>query len=133
MGKTPVVGVKDRETNKVSAEVVDKTDKPTLQGFVEERTEDSAIVYTDEARAYVGLDRAHEAIRHSVWRVCAWTGTHEWARIVLGEHEARYQGVYHWMSAKHLHRYVSEFEGRHNDRPLDSAHSDDLHGAGHDG
>ena len=31
-----------------------------------------------------------------------------------------YQGVYHWMSEKHLHRYVSEFEGRHNDRPLDT-------------
>ena len=31
-----------------------------------------------------------------------------------------YQGVYHWMSEKHLHRYVVEFEGRHNDRPLDT-------------
>lgn len=24
------------------------------------------------------------------------------------------------MSAEHLHRYVWEFEGRHNDRPLDT-------------
>ena len=32
-----------------------------------------------------------------------------------------YQGVYHWMSAKHLHRYVSKFEGRHNNRPMDTA------------
>ena len=31
-----------------------------------------------------------------------------------------YQGVYHWMSVKHLHRYVAEFEGRHNSRPLDT-------------
>ena len=31
-----------------------------------------------------------------------------------------YQGIYHWFSVKHLHRYVSEFEGRHNDRPLDT-------------
>ena len=31
-----------------------------------------------------------------------------------------YQGVYHQFSAKHLHRYVGEFEGRHNDRPLNT-------------
>lgn len=31
-----------------------------------------------------------------------------------------YQGIYHWMSEKHLHRYIAEFEGHHNDRPLDT-------------
>ncbi len=30
-----------------------------------------------------------------------------------------YKGTYYWMSAKHLDRYVREFEGRHNDRPRD--------------
>ena len=28
--------------------------------------------------------------------------------------------LYHQMSAKHLGRYVREFVGRHNDRPLDT-------------
>ena len=31
-----------------------------------------------------------------------------------------YVGVYHQMSAKHLHRYASEFEGRHNSRSNDT-------------
>ena len=31
-----------------------------------------------------------------------------------------YTGIYHWMSTKHLHRYVTEFEGRHNSRPMDT-------------
>ena len=120
VGKTAVVGVKDRETGQVDAEVVERTDKATLQEFVEDRTEDSAIVYTDEASAYVGLDREHEAVKHSVGefvRGQAHTNGLEsfWANMKRG-----YQGVYHWMSAKHLHRYVSEFEGRHNDRPLDT-------------
>ena len=34
VGKTAVVGAKDRATNKVAARVVDATDKRTLQGFV---------------------------------------------------------------------------------------------------
>ena len=31
-----------------------------------------------------------------------------------------YVGVYHWFSIKHLHRYVTDFEGRHNDRRLNT-------------
>ena len=31
-----------------------------------------------------------------------------------------YHGTYHHMSEKHLGRYVSEFAGRHNHRPLDT-------------
>lgn len=31
-----------------------------------------------------------------------------------------YQGTFHHMSPKHLHRYIDEFEGRHNDRPSDT-------------
>lgn len=32
-----------------------------------------------------------------------------------------YTGTYHHISPKHLHRYVDEFAGRHNMRPLDTA------------
>ena len=120
VGKTPVVGVKDRETGKVAAEVVDRVDKPTVQDFVEEHTDADAIIYTDEAAVYIGIDRTHEAVRHSVGeyvRGQAHTNGPEsfWANMKRG-----YQGIYHWMSEKHLHRYIAEFEGRHNDRPLDT-------------
>ena len=120
VGKTPVVGVKDRKTNQVSASPVEKTDKETLQGFVEDRTETSAIVYTDEARAYIGIPREHHTVRHSVGeyvRDQAHTNGMEsfWANMKRG-----YTGIYHWMSTKHLHRYVTEFEGRHNSRLMDT-------------
>ena len=32
-----------------------------------------------------------------------------------------YIGTFHRMSPKHLDRYVAEFAGRHNARPLDTA------------
>ena len=120
VGKTAVVGVKDRETNQVDAQVVESTDKRTLQSFVVDRTEPDAQVYTDEARAYVGLPRPHEAVRHSVGeyvREQAHTNGMEsfWALMKRG-----YYGVYHKMSVKHLQRYVNEFSGRHNVRDLDT-------------
>ena len=55
VGKTAVVGVKDRDSNRVSAKVVESTDKSTLQGFVIDHTAPGATVYSDEAAAYVGL------------------------------------------------------------------------------
>ena len=57
-GKVAVTGIRDRSTGKVKAQVVERTDAPTLQGFVYESTEREAVVYTDEARAYEGLRRA---------------------------------------------------------------------------
>lgn len=38
-----------------------------------------------------------------------------WASLKRG-----YIGVYHWFSVKHRGRYVWEFSGRHNFRPLDT-------------
>ena len=38
VGKTAVVGMKNRDTNQVQAEVVETTDKQTLQNFVVENT-----------------------------------------------------------------------------------------------
>jgi transposase-like protein len=120
VGKTPIAGVKDRAANQVDAAVVERTDGPTLREFVHQRTEPTATVYTDEAAAYRRLDRPHEAVAHSVGeyvRGMAHTNGMEsfWAMMKRG-----YTGVYHWMSPKHLHRYVNEFSGRHNQRPLDT-------------
>ena len=67
------------------------------------------------------MPRQHEAVKHGVSeyvRGMAHTNGMEshWAALKRG-----YDGVYHHMSAKHLPRYVTEFEGRHNRRPLDTA------------
>ena len=120
VGKTAVVGMKDRDTNRVEAEVVETTDKHTLQGFVAVNTEVDAVVYTDEHRSYLGLPRPHQAVKHSAKEYVdgmAHTNGIEsfWANLKRG-----YQGVYHNWSAKHTSRYVAEFAGRHNVRPLDT-------------
>jgi transposase-like protein len=119
-GKTPVVGIKDRETNQVKAQVVPSTNRPTLQAFVTENTTPETIVYTDEASAYSGLPREHVAVKHSVGeyvREQAHTIGLEsfWSVLKRG-----FNGTFHHINPRHLHRYIGEFSGRHNDRPSDT-------------
>ena len=118
-GKRPVVGIKDRDTRRVQAQVVDDTTKATLHDFVERRRTEGAKVYTDEARAYEGLEN-REAVKHGVGeyvRGMAHTNGVEsfWSMLKRG-----YMGTYHHMSWKHLQRYVNEFTGRHNIRDMDT-------------
>ncbi len=120
VGKTAVVGIKDRATNEVRAEVVTDTTGETLQDFVEENTEEDAMVYTDDAKAYKGVEREHEAVRHSVSeyvRGQAHTNGIEsfWAML-----KRAHGGTFHKISPKHLQRYVSEFAGKHNIRNSDT-------------
>ena len=122
VGKTAVVGMMDRDSGQVKAEVIGSTDKETLQGFVKEHTTEKATVYTDEALAYRNMPREHGVVKHSVGEYVngqIYTNGMEsfWSMLKRG-----YNGVYHQMSPKHLHRYVSEFSGRHNNRSLDTQH-----------
>ena len=55
VGKAAVIGMKDRETNRVTATTIDRTDAPTLQGFVLGQVTDGAKVYTDDHGGYHGL------------------------------------------------------------------------------
>ena len=120
VGKTAVVGMIERDTRRVKAKVVERTDKETLQDFVHSNTYPDTQVYTDEATAYKGMDRPHESVKHSVGeyvRDQAHTNGMEsfWSLLKRG-----HDGIYHHFSPKHLGRYVTEFEGRNNNRPLDT-------------
>ena len=119
-GNTAAVGMKDREISQAKAQVAPSTKKPLLQGFVTENTTPETVVYTDEAKAYSGLPREHITVKHSVGeyvREQAHTNGLEsfWSVLKRG-----FNGTFHHISPKHLHRYIGEFSGRHNDRPSDT-------------
>ena len=124
-GKTAVVGAKDRDTNRVVARVIDRTDRDTLQGFVDEHADPAAALYTDDATAYKGSGREHQTVKHSAAEFVRYL---EGAEIHTNGVESfwsmlkrAHKGVYHRLSPKHLQRYVSEFAGKHNIRNLDTA------------
>ena len=67
-GKSVVVGIKDRETNKVVAKPVPERTKEELHGFIVSNVSLEAKVYTDDHRSYIGLPYDHESVNHSVRR-----------------------------------------------------------------
>ena len=116
VGKTAIVGIKDRETKQVRAKVVTSTDKPTLQGFVVEHTAPGATVYTDEATAYKGLPFNHEAVKHSVAEYVRGMAHTNGAESFWSMLKRAHMGTFHKLSPKHLDRYVQEFAGKQNIR-----------------
>ena len=122
VGKVAVAGVRDRNTGRVNTEVVASTDKGTLQNFVLRHTTTGAMVYTDEAAAYQGLPRPHEAVKHSANEyVRGWPTPTDWKATHWALFKRGVDGIYHHVSVKHLPRYTTEFEGRHNNRPFDTS------------
>ena len=116
VGKTAVVGMRD-QSGQVRATPIANTKSGTLIGFIAANAPAGATVVTDELRGYRPLTRAgfnHLTVNHSVGefvRDMAHTNGIEsfWALLKRGHY-----GIYHYMSAKHLHRYVKEFSFRHN-------------------
>ena len=126
VNKTGIIGAKDRETGRVKADVLEDGKGETLQKFVRDNVIPGATLFTDENRGYVHLgdnyggEYKHESVRHSAKEYVdgmAHTNGIEsfWSMLKRG-----YHGVYHQMSRKHLQRYVNEFAGRHNLRPMDT-------------
>jgi len=113
--KIAVIGIRQTD-GEVRAEPIPDTSKRTLHNFVRANAKEGATVVTDSLRAYRGLNDAytHLTVNHSVGEYVkdqAHTNGIEsfWALLKRGHY-----GIYHYMSPKHLHRYVDEFAFRHN-------------------
>lgn len=116
VGKVPVIGIRGADGT-VKATPINNTKAATLQGFIRDNAPAGATVVTDSHSSYVGLEASgykHIRVNHSVGeyvRDKAHTNGIEsfWALLKRGHY-----GIFHYMSAKHLHRYVNEFSFRHN-------------------
>ena len=121
MGKSIVVGVKDRETKKVKARGINNTQKPTLHGFIGENVEEGSKVYTDDFKSYRNLEGyEHEFVRHSVGEYVEEMAHINGVESFWSMLKRAHKGMFHKISKKHLHRYICEFAGRHNIRDLDT-------------
>lgn len=116
VGKVPVVGMMDADKQVRAHPVADNTGT-TLKAFVRDNTPAGATVVTDQHGGYIGLAKegyTHVRVNHSLGEYVI--GKHHtngiesfWALLKRGHY-----GIYHYMSPKHLHRYVNEFAFRQN-------------------
>lgn len=118
VGKTVVVGAVKRGGS-VRLRIVPAAKQRWLTEFVKDVTDPSAMVYTDDNRAYKELPmrgRAHDSVNHSA---------HEYVRADV--HTNTVEGVwslfkrsivgsYHQLSVKHMPAYLDEMAFRFNNR-----------------
>ena len=119
VGKLIVIGANQRNGN-VIVKHIDDTSAYNLQGFINKHVEKKSNVFTDEFKSYKGLTGfVHEFVNHSGKQYVkgnVHTNSIEsfWSLLKRG-----YYGVYHYMSGKHLKRYIHEFSYRHNTSKID--------------
>ena len=119
VGKRAVVGVKDRNSNRIAATPVESVTKITVGEILEGASAPDAPVYTDESSAYGSLPN-HESVNHSAGEYVRGKAHVNGMESFWSMLRRDYYGTFHKMSFKHLERYVNEFAGRHNIRDLDT-------------
>ena len=66
VGKTAVVGAKNRKANKISAKVINDTKRKTLHEFIQDNVEKGSIVCTDDFKSYLKMKGyEHKTVKHS--------------------------------------------------------------------
>jgi transposase-like protein len=118
-GKTGVIGAISRKGN-VVCQIIESTDKATLNRFVTETVSDKVnLVATDEWRGYNDLHRLgyrHKKVHHA-------TGEYVHGKIHTNNLDSFWSllkrgivGTYHNVSRKYLPLYLNEFSYRFNNR-----------------
>jgi transposase-like protein len=116
--KRPIVALVERGGS-VRAFHVASADKATVQKIVRENVDPTSRLHTDESRLYtqIGADfAAHETVRHAAGEYARGDVHVNSAEGFFGVFKKGMRGIYQHCSEKHLQRYLSEFEFRHNTR-----------------
>lgn len=115
VGKTPVLGMRERRGGRTVALPITDTSISAVQQAIHANVEVGSTIYSDEHSAYTdlnGLFFRHDSVNHSAGEYARGSVTVNgvesvWAVLRRGLH-----GVYHHVSEKHLARYVDEFTFR---------------------
>jgi transposase-like protein len=116
--KKPIFGMIQR-SGKLVAMAVENTKAETLMPLIKQFVAENTVVYTDESKSYNRLSKenySHEFVRHNEKEFVVddiYTNTIEgfWSHF-----KKMVFGTYHFVSKKHLQRYIDEEVYRWNTR-----------------
>lgn len=118
--KAPVVGLLERN-GRVRPKIVADVTAKSLKRVIAANVHPSARIMTDDWSGYRGLRKAgwnHEHVNHSRFEYARGDVSTNAIEGFFGILKRGLNGIYHAVSKKHLHRYLSEFEFRYNGRKL---------------
>ncbi len=127
--KQAVLGMRLRK-GKVVAMPVKDTKRKTLFPLIHKHVEKGSTIYTDDNPSYRSLrgdgtwpdDYFHQTVNHSAKEFVSGMAHTNGIESFWATLKRAHKGTYHQMSKKHMHRYVTEFSGRHNVRETDTEH-----------
>lgn len=122
--KVPVFAVLERG-GEIRLRTIERVTSRNVAAALADTTEPTARLMTDESSAYTRAGRQFEGGHHTVHHKAG-----EYARgdVTTNAVEGAFSllkrglfGTFHSVSKRHLHRYLCEFEFRHNTRHMDDA------------
>lgn len=119
--KVPVVAMVERG-GKVRARTLPRVTHKNLRAVVLENVDTRSRLMTDEHAAYKppgAIYASHETVKHSAGEYARGDVSINTAESFFANLKRGIYGTFHHVSRRHLHRYVNEFEFRHNTRHED--------------
>ena len=98
---------------------VDRADKATVAAIVTANVARESRLHTDESRLYLGADAhvsAHETVNHSVKEYARGDVNTNTVKGFFSIFKRGMKGIYQHCGERHLHRYLSEYDFRYNNR-----------------
>ena len=126
--KTCIIGLVNRDTKKVRAYKVSSNEKEVLLGKIYPNVKDRSNIFTDSYNGYDDLKKYynHEFVKHcageynrdkkdnqgrTAYKINKNSIEGFWSQLKRG-----INGTYHWVSKKHVNKYLDEFSFRYNSR-----------------
>jgi transposase-like protein len=118
MNNRPILGLIERGGN-VRTFHVAVTSQATVSAIVRENVERETHVHTDESKLYnrnIMDVRRHKRVKHTAGEYVRGDVTTNTIESYFSIFKRGMRGTYQHCAEKHLHRYLAEFDFRHNNR-----------------